>query len=111
VILLLLVPMATMWLGARPADLYPRFFVFVAPFVMALIAGGLSAAFAYYMGPGMTVLHSVDDLDARMRECPRIVVAYHEMRWNSPLDQDMARLLRRRCHADDRGTVTIFRCD
>jgi hypothetical protein len=181
VILLLLVPMATMWLVARPADLYPRFFVFVAPFVMSLIAGGLSAAFAwsrrrrsvaaavtalapaavavvavvlvggwvradlayapdpgyrallrtpagdrsartfaaggdsemfaYYMGPGMTVLHSVDDLDARMREYPRIVVAYHEMRWNSPLDRDMVPLLRRRCHADDRGTVTMFRCD
>jgi hypothetical protein len=181
VILLLLVPMATMWLVARPADLYPRFFVFVAPFVMSLIAGGLSAAFAwsrrrrslaavltalapaaaaavalvvvaswvradlsyapdpayrellrmpaddrsarrfavggdsemfaYYMGPGMTVLHSVDDLDARMREYPRVVVAYHEMRWNSPLDRDMVPLLRRRCHADDRGTVTMFRCD
>jgi len=178
VILLLTVPMGTMWLLVRPADLYPRFFVFAAPLLLSLIAGGVFAAFTrvrtrrsvaatvavlvpatavavvllarwlgadlsyapdpgyrealrrpvddraaafaiggdsemfrYYLGPQMAVLYFAADLDARLREFPRVVVAYHNMSWNSQYDREMLSLLRRRCRADDRGAVTMFRCD
>jgi mannosyltransferase len=47
VLSLLLVPLAIMWLVVRPLDLYTRFFVYCAPILACLFAGGVLGVSEY----------------------------------------------------------------
>ena len=64
----------------------------------------------YYLGKYLERLDAVSDVEQAINDVPRLLVVYHNVNWNTAAEQQMARVLRRRCSADDRQRVTVFRC-
>ena len=72
--------------------------------------GADSEMFQYYVRRPMRILVSIQDLEQVLHDRPAVRVAYHNVSWNSPEQQQMWVILQKRCSGTEHGPVAIYEC-